>query len=70
MKMVNGEGVGCGVCVVVGARVAVFTGGRVGAVYAVASATCGRSFSCVESRDELLSKIEHPLSMRATIPNR
>jgi len=70
MKMVNGEGVGGGVCVVVGARVAVLAGGKVGAVYAVASATCGRSFSGVESRDELPPKTEHPLHVRTRIPTR
>jgi hypothetical protein len=43
MKTVNGEGVGGGVCVVVGARVAVLTGGSVGAVYAVASAPQDRA---------------------------
>jgi len=61
MKTVNGEGVGGGVCVVVGARVAVLAGGNVGAVYAVASATCGRSFSGVESTGAPPSKTEHPL---------
>jgi len=70
MKTVNGEGVGGGVCVVVGTRVAVLTGGRVGAVYAVASATCGRSFSGVESRDELPPKTEHPPHVRIRITTR
>lgn len=67
MKMVNGEGVGGGVCVVVGARVAVLAGGKVGAVYAVASATCGRSFSSAESNGVLPSKTEHPLHVRIRI---
>ncbi len=70
MKMVNGEGVGGGVCVVVGARVAVLTGGKVGAVYAVASATCGRSVSCVASSAVLPPKTEHPLHVRSRIPTR
>jgi len=70
MKTVNGEGVGGGVCVVVGARVAVLTGGRVGAVYAVASAACGRSFSGAGSNSVLLPKTEHPLHVRIRIPTR
>jgi hypothetical protein len=70
MKTVNGEGVGGGVCVVVGARVAVLIGGSVGAVYALASATCGRSFSGVESRDVLIPKTEHPPHVRSRIPTR
>ena len=70
MKTVNGEGVGGGVCVVVGASVAVLAGGRVGAEYAVALAACGRLFSGVESNGALPPKTEHPLHVRIRIATR